>query len=89
MNYHEWHRRTHLHPADPDYIPEIDPEKLAEWVEKNIEDYATPEACEACGCTVERMLEEPYLLTESAYYERNSAKYEKDFEDAHPCPWGN
>jgi hypothetical protein len=35
------------------------------------------------------MLEEPYILTESAYFDRNSARYEKDFEDAHPCPWGN
>lgn len=89
MNYYEWHRRTHLHPADPDYIPEIDPEKLAEFVEERIEDYATPESCEACGCTVERMLEEPYLLTESAYFERNSDRYEKDYSEAHPCPWGN
>jgi hypothetical protein len=35
------------------------------------------------------MLEEPYILTESAYFERNSDRYEKDYEDAHPCPWGN
>ena len=84
MNYHEWYRRTHLNPADPDYIPEIDPEKLAEWVEENIEDFATPEACAALDMTEEELLDDPEALTNSTYFTDHEDRYEKAYTRANP-----
>ena len=71
----------------PDYAPLYEDYEVSEWVEKNIEYYACPELCEELGITEDQLIDEPYLLTESDYYENNKAKFEKDYKEAKFWLW--
>ena len=71
----------------PDYAPLYEDYEVSEWVEKNIEYYACPELCEELGITEDQLIDEPYLLTESDYYETNKARFEKDYRETKFWLW--
>jgi hypothetical protein len=71
----------------PDYAPLYEDYEVSEWVEKHIEYYACPEICEELGITEDQLIEEPYLLTESDYYEKNQKRFEKDYREAKFWLW--
>jgi hypothetical protein len=82
--YAEFKYRNSLDPRDPDYLPEFEDYEVDEWVESNIEDYATPEILAALGITEEQLIAEPWRLTESEFYEDNRTDFEDDYRRSMP-----
>jgi hypothetical protein len=75
-----------LDPDSPFYDPEFYDWQVMEYIGDHIDelpDADLAKAAKALGVTEDQIIEEPTILTESKYFERNSERFENIYRDAH------